>query len=558
MANIVDILRSKYNVDIKEINLIKLYKIESPDISSTDLESKFAERRAKWEKSINGANEKFAERDQAYLNRANDYEKILRDAKLRRELFDFYNGKSSSTGSGEVSRFTKKYFEVISTSGKIDKEIVSFFFEYFAEERKNKKAIVEFLKKEHKLIGFSEKEDAKDDVEKESEEKEKKKNSFLVTNLFQKKTLLQIHKCEGHYALCRDNHAIKTKYNKVTDSMEDFLELDKYADYEAFKAHIEGLRTEAYNVRQEKGEDYLAMVDFVNGISTILSYDDIKDNFEEFKLLIKYPNLTPYMFCLSMMKKKSLDALFEVAENEYGFRNLDHFLLSYFNRVYDNFGISVEAIQSTMKAAEKNAGKNNALNAIEKVFGVKKKKKVRPEIRGTYYMTYWPIYVLKWVFGIIKFFFNNIKVMSIGLFAIVTICCFFVFDTELLDIRSLFTSGFKWVEYLDTTLGLPKVNWFSVLLKSIEVIIAILLVYVGPGSTVALFVYRAIAGLHKKFDMVGIERSIDKILDGAYKRMEEKYEDYQGGLFVRCLPAILANIIFTVLLGILSIVLVLL
>ncbi|MGN0506150.1 MAG: hypothetical protein ACI4FZ_06285 [Lachnospiraceae bacterium] len=557
MANIVDILRSKYNVDIKEINLIKLYKIESPDISNTELEAKFAERREKWKKSINGANEKFAERDQAYLNKANDYEKILRDAKLRRELFDFYNGKSSSVG-GEVNRFTKKYFEIVSTTGKIDKDIVSFFFDYFTEERKNKKVIVEFLKKEYKLLGFSENENAKDDTENEDTKEERKKNSFLVTNLFQKKTLLQIHKCESLYALCRDSHAIKTKYSRVTENMEDFLELDKYADYEAFKAHIECLRTEAYNVRQEKGEDYLTMVDFVNGISTVLSYNDIKDNFEEFKLLIKYPSLTPYMFGLGMMKKKSLDALFEVAETEYGFRNLDHFLLSYFNRVYNNFGISVEAIQNVMKAAEKKAGQNNALNAIEKVFGVKKKKKVRPEIRRAYYMTYWPIYVLKWIFGIIKFFFNNIKVMSIGLFAIITLCCFFVLDTGLLDIRSLFSSGFKWVEYLDATLGLPKTNWFSILLKSIEIIIAILLIYIGPGSTVALFVYRAIAGLHKKFDMVGIERSIEKILDGAYKRMEEKYEDYQNNFFIKCLPAILTNIVLTVLLSILSIVLILL
>ena len=546
MADIVTLLRSKYSIDIKEINLIKLYKIESPDLSNAELEAKFADRREKWEKSINGANEKFAERDQAHLNKANDYEAVLRDAKLRHELFDFYNGKSSNN-NGEISKFTRNYFELISSAAKIDKNIVSFFFDYFSEERKNKKAIVDFLKEEYKLHGYSEKESTREENNEEETAADKKK-SFLVTNLFQKKTLLQIHKCEGHYSLCRNNYAIKTKYSRVIESMEAFLELDKYTDYEAFKVHMESFRTDVANVRYEKGADYIPMVDFANGMSTILSYDDVKDNFEEFKLLIKYPSLTPYMFSFSMMKKKSLDALYEVAAAEYGFRNLDHFLLSYFNKVYDNFGLSVETIQSVMKAAEKHAGKNNTINIIEKIFGIKKRKKTRPEIRRVYRMTYWPIFILKWIFSIVKFIFSNIKWVSIALFVIITLSCFFIFDSELLSIGTLFSSGFKWIDYIDEALGLLARNWFDISLKSIEMIIAILLIYFGSGIAVALFLYRAIARLYKKFDIVGIERSIDKILDSAYKRLEEKYEDYENRFLTKCLPAILTNIVLTVLL----------
>ena len=96
MADIVDVIRSKYGIDVKKDNIIKLYKIDSAEISSSDLEAKIADRRKKWNQSINGANEKFAERDRAYLEKADKFEAILRDEKLRKELFEFAKGKKST------------------------------------------------------------------------------------------------------------------------------------------------------------------------------------------------------------------------------------------------------------------------------------------------------------------------------------------------------------------------------------------------------------------------------------------------------------------------------
>ena len=96
MADIVDVLRSKYDIDIKKDNIIKLYKIDSADISPADLEAKIADRRKKWNQSVNGANEVFAARDKAYLEKADRFEAILRDANLRKQLFDYHKGKKSA------------------------------------------------------------------------------------------------------------------------------------------------------------------------------------------------------------------------------------------------------------------------------------------------------------------------------------------------------------------------------------------------------------------------------------------------------------------------------
>ena len=45
MADIRDTIRAKYDIDIKTDNIIKLYKIDSADISAQDLETKIADRR---------------------------------------------------------------------------------------------------------------------------------------------------------------------------------------------------------------------------------------------------------------------------------------------------------------------------------------------------------------------------------------------------------------------------------------------------------------------------------------------------------------------------------
>lgn len=541
MADLIDLLRSRYNVDIKEINLIKLYKIESPDLSDEKLEFLLADRRKKWEKSINGPNEKFARRDKAYLDKADVYERILRDSKLRHALFEFYNGKQAQS-NGEVTQLAKDYFELVATTTNIDKEIASFFFEYFPSEKKNKKSIVDYLKKEYKLIGYfdktDEKETSKDEIRPEQEDE--RKNSFMVCNLFQKKTILMIRKCESHYEACLESKPITDRYPKLRNSMYDFLGLEKIDDYDQFRLHVEELRAEAANVRYDRGTEFVPLVDFANGIAAVITYSDIRDNFDEFKLLLKYPKLTPYMFSLVEMKKKSLDLLYKIASNEYGFRNMNDFLLSYFNIIHDNFGIYNQAVKHIMNEAEKSAGKQKILNKIDKVFGIKKTKKMEAKVRVIHILTYWPVYLLSWIFNIVKFIFDNIGIISIVIFAIITLGLF-IFGGYLYGPHHLFYKGFNWIDYIDKLTGLEKHNWFNILFESVEAAIVLIIMYIAPGGVISLFLFSSVIGLYKKFDIVGIERTFKKILDGARKRTEEKYEDYKDRFVKKRMPGILVN-----------------
>ena len=58
MADIHEIILSKYEIDITKENIIKLYKIDKPDLSEDELNSCINSTRKRWLQSINGANEK--------------------------------------------------------------------------------------------------------------------------------------------------------------------------------------------------------------------------------------------------------------------------------------------------------------------------------------------------------------------------------------------------------------------------------------------------------------------------------------------------------------------
>ena len=79
MADIQTTVLIKYGIDIAQENIFKLYKIDTADISPQDIEDKIQETRKRWNTSINGANEKNAERDKIRLEKADKYETILKE-----------------------------------------------------------------------------------------------------------------------------------------------------------------------------------------------------------------------------------------------------------------------------------------------------------------------------------------------------------------------------------------------------------------------------------------------------------------------------------------------
>ena len=62
MKDIQSKVLSKYGIDISRENILKLYKIDHADLSVQELEEKIRDTRKRWNASINGANEKTAER----------------------------------------------------------------------------------------------------------------------------------------------------------------------------------------------------------------------------------------------------------------------------------------------------------------------------------------------------------------------------------------------------------------------------------------------------------------------------------------------------------------
>ena len=117
MADIQSRILSEYGIDIAQEDILKIYKINSADLSPEELEQKISDTRKRLNGSVNGANEKLAERARGRLEKAPKYEEILRDNKLRKELFQYYKDPSggdpkneSSSGNGNTT-FAKEFFQ---------------------------------------------------------------------------------------------------------------------------------------------------------------------------------------------------------------------------------------------------------------------------------------------------------------------------------------------------------------------------------------------------------------------------------------------------------------
>ena len=549
MADIRDVIRSKYGIDIKETNLLKLYKLESPDIAANELETKFAERRKKWEQGVNGANEKFAERDRAYLEKAPTFEAILRDQKLRKELFAYHSGKKGTEGGGgEVSGLVRKYFSLIQATTKIGKNELEFFLKYFPDEKRNKKSIIEFLKKEYKVMisAFEGKEkDSDKDEEKEQEnDKKAERKSNAITNLFAEKSLLKLRQCELAFTTAQSSPQVVNKYPQIRTSLYEYLQIGKFKSQKDFKEYVDKTRAEVYNVRNDFGTEFIPLVDMFNGLSALVEYNDIRDNFEEFKLLVMYPALTPYMYEIGEIKKESLNQLYEVASGEYGFRSVPDFLVSYFNQVYDNFGIYEDNIRKLMKNAEKQAGKEKAINAISDFFGAKRGKRLPANLRIVYALAYWPIHVLAFIFRVYKFMVEKLRYVGVGLGVLISLI--FIFNGEnIYGSANFFTNGFPWGDYLHELNGLQDAGFILGLLSTVEALIKMAFMYGGVGFVVGYFLWTLSVSLRKNIDLKGIERSFDTIIDNAKVRLQEQNDEYPDQIMKKKLPIIITNAVVT-------------
>ncbi len=557
MADIQEKILSKYDIDIARENILKLYKVEKPDLTVDELNALIEATRKRWTQSINGANEKNAERDRARLEKADKYEAILRDTKLRKAVFDFYNKggdkqAQSSSGGGPTGgiEFARDYFKLIETSKKIKKEDVEFFFSYYQSERKNKKAILEMLEKDFKVRALGKEEKyASEGEDKDIDGKTKDESSPLIVNLFQEATILKLRKCVEFYEKALQSNDVCQRYPSLRESLYDFLELKGIDDIQKFSDYVSTKSKEVYAVRQERGTDYVPLVDLFNTLQTLATYRDVVDNFTEIKLLIKYPNLTPYMYSFTEMKPNTLKGIISVADRDYAFRDDTDFILNYYNPVHDNFGITNSGIGNIIRKAEKKAKQNQVLNSIDEKLGRKKNRDIPIWADIVHWLVYWPIFLVYFVFEVFKAIFTVLPKFAIPVFVIT-----FVGENWLLpkiaDIGNLLSLGkifnkSKWLSFIDGFLGESPGNTFELILISLIVIVILLAIYVLPPLFIAMFVSESAQSLNEHYDWIGYERTFQGIFQNLKARSVDLFKTKQKVFVKKKIPAIIINIVCT-------------
>lgn len=558
MADIKEKIKTRFGIDIAAENIFKLYKIDSADISPAELETKIADTRKRWNISINGANEKFAARDKARLEKADSYEAILRDPKARQEVFAFCtNPTGSGTGAAAASDdghvgFAREYFKLVATTKRIKKSDVDFFFKYYQSERKHKKAILEMLSGEMKVSGLGKEGSYKD--EDGTEEEGKKKKGPIIVNLFQEATVLKIQRALEKYTEAAASNELCARYPKLRESFYNFLEIDKISDAAGFLELVSQKGREAFSVRQEKGAAYVPVVDLFNILQSIAGNSDVVDNFGEFKLLLKYPNLTPYMFAFVDMKPNTLKGMTDIANKDYSFRNEADFIVTYYKPVHDNFGITDSSIRPIIRKAERKAAQNRILNGIDKKLGRDGTRKLPFVAELIHFFAYWPVFLAYFLFEIARVVFTKIRLLSIPVSALVFLYLNWIVpktsNTENLLVLHKIFLGTPWLEYLRDTFGSSSINnWLDIILLSLVSIVMLLMVYVLPALFTYFFISNFSDDFNKRFDWIGIKRTFKQILLTLRKGSFDQYKNDRKLFVKRKVSKIVINAVFAALIA---------
>lgn len=551
LLNLKSTILQQYNIDIDKINLIKLYKIAEPNIDDQTLAMLLKERRKKWQQSVaNGTNEAFTERDKAYLAQAKQFEAILCNKKLRKELFTYYNKPSIQ----DISKNAKQYFDFIkATCRKIGDREFEFFLNYFPEERKNKRLIAMYLKTDFRETNGKKTDNKQDDKEKKTT---RPQQPTIITNLFSESTILSIRRCELLYQSAHTNANVITHLQTMRHSFYTACGLTENSGWEDAGRFVRDMRTKSFSIRNEFGADFIPVVDMYNTLVELFDQNDVKNNFEEFKLLIQYPALTPYMFISEEIRKNQLIKLYEIAKNEYKFFSLNDFLQLYFNRIYDNFGIYENSIKTIMRKADN----QSELRKFAKSTHNKIQTYTASLSKNTtliFILTYWPIIAASWIFKILKFFIEHLRyvavisAISLSLLLMQNSMSLYKYENPLYFIAS--NGSVAFVESMMKT-NLTNAPFEHLFWDSVFAYIFAFIIYILPGVLVGSVLWKAAMGIRKAIDLKGINRSFDNMVGNAKLHISEQERLAPGQLLRTHLPTILTNVI--VVIGIITAVLV--
>ena len=548
MADIREKILKEYKFDISKENIFDYYKIKNNDITDEQLQEFISSTRKRWEQSINSPNEKIAARSEEKLLKADSYEAVLRNSSLRKKVFEYITSKENTNNIGDKLDFSREYFKLVASTKKLRKNDLDFFFEYYKSERKNKKIILDMLEKEFKVHGIGRVNNTDEDIDEKLDKEAKKidKSNPIILNFFQKATIVNIRKCLDIYIECQDNKVISTRFPLIRESLYDFLELSKENDFKVFREKIINKTNEVYSLKKEIGNEYIPLVNMFNTLKSLVDYKDVSENFKEFKLLIKYPTLTPYMYAFKEMKPATLNGVYDIANREYFFRSKEDFILNYYDEIYDNFGISNNSISSIIKKAKKSTNKNSIFKYIDEKLGLNKNKRLPFMAELVHFMVYWPLFLAYFIFEVFKVVFTILPKFSLPVsISLFIFNLWYVPYSDTFDSLLIFANIFSketWYDYIAPVIGGEVHNLFFAFIGTIIVILYAILAYAAIPFCVWVFLSEFTTDLNKQFDWHGLDRTYKNILLLLRNKKEIAYRKKEKPLCKKNLVKIFTNI----------------
>ena len=543
--NIKKTLLNEFSIDIDQINLLKLYKINDADISSEELEEKFAACRKRWTQSANGANEQLAARDKARLAKAGDYEEILRNRTYLAALIAYYEGGDAEESASE---FAKSFFTILKSVNKtITQKEYSFFMQYFREERKNEKAILECLKKDFKTVSLKPCSSFNDESR---ELKEEGKESVVIQVRFHRDTLSLLHKCELQYETLQKSDFLRSKYPDLNLSFYSFLKIEEMDETE-FTMHIDSALQEVFTRRQNdvsKGAEYIPLTEFYNTWKDILKQSDVVNNFEAVKKLVCYPKFTPYLYLAENITKEYLEALLQLMRNDYRFGSFRDFLFLYFRplAVGKHFSFSMDKkLEAELKKVAANPADYS--NAEKRSAAAKQRRKMMP----------WPLRIMRilatWPIGLVQLIFESARFAVINLqkLAWMVGILLAVFSARAFTDNSIFTACWQLFanmkdsieETIHSLAGTYYFNGFSAALAVVVELIQFALAFGLAPLLCALFLKALAKKLDSMIDFEGIHKTFLKIREIIEQKLINAYKRIGKSIYKRMLWPVAANLL---------------
>ncbi len=431
---------------------------------------------------------------------------------------------------------------------KIRREDVDFYFRYFKEESANAKAIRQMLEKEFKVTapGGRNREDEPDGEEEGKGQKQKKKSAVIV-GAFSEKTVLDVHRCEGYLAQAAADPVLVREYPGLSGSLYRFLGLGADTDLPTFKKSVSENRSRVFDRKQEHGTQtrYDPLINLYNRLQSLCGEKDVEDNFEEFKLLVQYPLLTPYMYEFSDVNEKTLKPFYDQVAAGAGFYSYDDFVATYFVPMYDNFHLLETGAKKIAAAARRKASKNAVVKKLDRHLG-EDVSRIPLAARILHGLVYWPVYLLYLVFEVFRFVFTHVRHLANPVFVVCLVGENFLFP-RLLGIDSLFgilkliPNARRFGDWLME--GEMNHSVFGMILLCLMVLVCFAVTYAAPPVFVASLMWNGADDLNKLYDWNGLQRTFDRIRETSWDNTRESLRKRHGKHYAAAFFKALMNLV---------------